>query len=51
MEIVKAFSTNTLHTEIVIAGSLEEPLFRCSDIGLILEISNNKADYAFSAVG
>ena len=48
MEIVKAFSTNTLHTEIVIAGSLEEPLFRCSDIGVILEISNinkNIADF------
>lgn len=40
MEIVKAFSENTLHTEITIKGTHKEPLFRASDIGLILELSN-----------
>ena len=40
MEIVKAFNTNTLHTEIVIKGTLENPLFRASDIGEVLEINN-----------
>ena len=40
MEIVKAFNTNKLHTDIVIKGTIEEPLFRASDIGEILEISN-----------
>jgi len=38
MDIVKAFNTNSLHTEIVIKGTHEEPLFRASDIGLILDI-------------
>ena len=28
MEVVKAFNNNNLHTEIVIKGSYEEPLFR-----------------------
>jgi len=48
MEIVKAFNTNKLHTEIVIKGTIEEPLFRANDIGEILEIStirNSIADY------
>ena len=40
MEIVKAFNSNSLHTEIVIQGTHEEPLFRASDIGEILEMSN-----------
>ena len=40
MEIVKAFNTNSLHTEITIKGTLNDPLFRASDIGAILEISN-----------
>ncbi len=39
MEIVKAFNSNNLHTEIVIKGTCEEPLFRANDIGTILEIS------------
>ena len=40
MDIVKAFNANEMHTEIVIKGTVEEPLFRASDIGTILEISN-----------
>jgi len=40
MEIVKAFNSNKMHTDIVIKGTIEEPLFRASDIGEILEISN-----------
>jgi prophage antirepressor-like protein len=39
MEIVKAFNDNNLHTEIIIKGTKVEPLFRASDIGVILEIS------------
>lgn len=38
MEIVKAFSSNNLHTEILIKGTHDDPLFRASDIGEILEI-------------
>jgi prophage antirepressor-like protein len=40
MEIVKAFNDNDLHTEIIIKGTSENPLFRASDIGNILEITN-----------
>lgn len=40
MEVVKAFTQNELHTEIVIKGTMENPLFRASDVGEILEISN-----------
>jgi len=40
MDIVKAFNSNELHTEITIKGTSTNPLFRASDIGLILEISN-----------
>lgn len=40
MEVVKAFNNNSLHTEIVIKGSCEEPLFRANDIGEILEMGN-----------
>jgi prophage antirepressor-like protein len=40
MEIVKAFNSNGLHANISIKGTIEHPLFRSSDIGLILELSN-----------
>ena len=40
MDIVKAFNTNELHTEIIIKGTHEDPLFRASDIGIILDISS-----------
>ncbi len=43
MEVVKAFNENNLHTEIVIKGTYEEPLFRANDIGEILEMSNIRA--------
>lgn len=39
MEIVKAFNSNNLHTEIVIKGTINEPLFRASDIGTVLDMS------------
>lgn len=40
MDIVKAFNSNELHTEIVIKGTYETPLFRASDIGQVLDITN-----------
>jgi len=40
MDIVKAFNTNDLHTEVIIKGTKTDPLFRASDIGIILEINN-----------
>jgi prophage antirepressor-like protein len=40
MDIVKAFNTNDLHTGVVIKGTKTDPLFRASDIGIILEINN-----------
>jgi len=40
MDIVKAFNSNELHTEIIIRGTHEEPLFRASDIGVVLDIAN-----------
>ena len=40
MEVIKAFNSNELHTNIVIKGTFDEPLFRASDIGEVLEISN-----------
>ena len=40
MEIVKVFNENNLHTEIVIKGTSENPLFRASDVGNVLEITN-----------
>ena len=43
MDIIRAFTTNTMHTEIVIKGTIEAPLFRASDVALILEISNIRA--------
>ena len=43
MDIVKAFNTNDLHTEIVIKGTIDDPLFRASDVGVVLELSNIRA--------
>jgi prophage antirepressor-like protein len=40
MEIVRAFENNELSMHITIKGTREEPLFRASDIGAILEIKN-----------
>ena len=40
MEVVKAFNSNNLHTEIVIKGTINEPLFRASDVGNVLEMGN-----------
>jgi hypothetical protein len=40
MDIVKAFNANDLHTEVVIKRTKTDPLFRASDIGIILEINN-----------
>lgn len=37
MEIVKSFNENNLHTEIIIKGTFDNPLFRASDIGIILD--------------
>jgi prophage antirepressor-like protein len=39
MEIVKAFNANELTTNILIKGDYENPLFRASDIGDILDIA------------
>ena len=38
MDIVKAFSSNDFHAEINIQGDYENPLFRASDIGSVLDI-------------
>jgi len=43
MDIVKAFNENNLHTEIVIKGTIDHPLFRASDIGQVLDMSNIRA--------
>jgi prophage antirepressor-like protein len=40
MEVVKAFNENNLHTEIVIKGTYDEPLFRANDIAEVLEMGN-----------
>lgn len=40
MELVKAFNNNELTHTIKIKGTYEEPLFRLSDIGSILELVN-----------
>ena len=40
---MKAFNTNDLHTEIVIKGTIDDPLFRASDVGVVLELSNIRA--------
>ena len=47
MDIIRAFNANTLHTNIVISGTTEEPLFRASDIGEVLELSNIRANIQF----
>jgi len=39
MEVIKAFNSNNLHTEIVIKGTVNEPLFRASDVGTVLDMS------------
>lgn len=44
MEIVKAFTSNNLHTDIIIKGDYNNPLFRANDIGTILEMSNIRAN-------
>ena len=38
MDIIKAFNTNNLNSEIVIKGTHENPLFRASDVALVLDI-------------
>ena len=40
MDIVKAFNTNELHTEIIIKGTVNDPLFRASDVGVVLDIAS-----------
>ena len=40
MDIVKAFNENNLHTEIVIKGTIDDPLFRASDVGVVLDIAS-----------
>ena len=40
MDIVKAFNSNNLHTDIIIKGDYTNPLFRASDIAEILEITS-----------
>ena len=46
MEVVKSFNANELHTEIIIKGTFEEPLFRASDIGAVLEMGNIRTSIA-----
>ena len=41
--ILKAFNANDLHTEIVIKGTLDDPLFRASDVGVVLDMVNIRA--------
>jgi prophage antirepressor-like protein len=43
MDIVKAFNTNDLHTEIAIKGTIDYPLFRASDVGVVLDMVNIRA--------
>jgi prophage antirepressor-like protein len=40
MDIVKAFNSNDLHTEIIIKGTIDDPLFRASDVGVVLDIAS-----------
>ena len=40
MDIVKAFNSNDLHTDIVIKGTVNDPLFRASDVGVVLDIAS-----------
>jgi prophage antirepressor-like protein len=39
MEIIKAFENNNMNMHITIQGTYEEPLFRATDIGAILDIA------------
>jgi prophage antirepressor-like protein len=39
MEVLKAFENNDMQIHITIQGSHEEPLFRASDIGEVLDIA------------
>ncbi len=43
MEVLRAFTENTFSTTILIRGMHENPLFRASDVGVVLEIKNIKA--------
>jgi prophage antirepressor-like protein len=43
MNIVKAFNENSMHTPITIKGTEQDPLFRASDIGAVLGLSNINA--------
>jgi prophage antirepressor-like protein len=40
MDIIKAFQKNEIGINITIQGTLEEPLFRASDIAIVLEMGN-----------
>ncbi len=40
MDLIKAFISNNLHTEIVVKGTNDAPLFRTSDIGTVLGLTN-----------
>ena len=40
MEIIKAFTTNDMHMNITIGGTIQNPLFRASDIGNILDTTS-----------
>lgn len=40
MDIVKAFKSNNLCTNVIIRGDFQNPLFRASDVGLALDIKN-----------
>lgn len=40
MDIIKAFKNNEVGINITIKGTNEEPLFRASDIGIVLDIKN-----------
>jgi hypothetical protein len=39
MEIIRAFENNNLSIQITILGTYEDPLFRASNIGEVLEIN------------
>ena len=43
MDIVKAFNNNNFSTKINIQGTFEEPIFRASDIGKVLDIKDIKS--------
>ena len=40
MEIIKSFTDNNFQSNITIKGSIENPLFRTSDIADILDMKN-----------